>query len=114
MRRPPWQAADREALDCDGFNENPTGDGGDPGAVIQYAKTLPPPDAIAAGKLDEAVWITENFEDAQRDAYAGSIQAGIGPFTLTPEYQTSTKQLADRRIALAGARLANVLNAQLK
>jgi len=90
------------------------GMGEDPRAVIQYAKALPPADAAAARNLDVATWVAESFQDAQQDVYVGPIQAGAGPFTLTAEYQAHAKQLADQRIALAGARLANILNAELK
>src|SRR5262249_46614881 len=96
------------------FWDDLPGMGEDPQAGIQYAKTLPPVDGTEAGKLDEVVWVAESFRDAQQIAYVEPIQAGAGPFTLTLEYQASAKRLADQRIALAGTRLANMLNAELK
>jgi hypothetical protein len=37
-----------------------------------------------------------------------------GPFTLTKTYKTAARKLAEKRIALAGARLAKILNEELK
>ena len=41
------------------------------------------------------------------------IGVGDGPFSITPQYQKAAADLGRRRIALAGARLANLLNAAL-
>ena len=40
--------------------------------------------------------------------------AGIGPFTLTQTYKTAARTLAEKRIVLAGARLAKAINDELK
>ena len=40
--------------------------------------------------------------------------AGIGPFTLTQTYKTATRTLAEKRIALAGALLAEIINGERK
>ena len=90
------------------------GTGEDPEAVIPFAKALPRPDDRAARNLDAAAWIAESFREAQRDAYVRPVEAGDGPFTLTSQYQAHARQLAEERIAVAGARLANLLNAELK
>jgi hypothetical protein len=42
------------------------------------------------------------------------IGAGAGPFTLTQAYKTAARNLAKKRIALAGARLAKILNEELR
>ena len=42
------------------------------------------------------------------------IGVSAGPFTLTDNYKSSALNLAKQRVALAGARLANLLNAALK
>jgi hypothetical protein len=42
------------------------------------------------------------------------IEAGDGPFELTTKYKDDARRVAAERIALAGARLGNVLNAELK
>jgi hypothetical protein len=46
--------------------------------------------------------------------YVGPVGPGKGPFTLTPEYLATAQQVARERVALAGARLANLLNGELK
>jgi len=43
-----------------------------------------------------------------------TIGDGNGPFTLDSAYKTRAKALAQQRVALAGARLANILNAELR
>ena len=63
---------------------------------------------------DEAVWVDESFQAAQQFAYRAPIGAGNGPFTLTNAYKTAAKNEARKRIALAGVRLANMLNDELK
>jgi hypothetical protein len=37
-----------------------------------------------------------------------------GPFSITPGYRMAAQALAAKQVALAGARLANLLNASLK
>jgi hypothetical protein len=82
--------------------------------VKKAAGKLPKPDAALAAKSDEKDWIRESFEQAQQTVYATPIAAGDGPFTLTAQYKKSAGKLAKERVALAGARLANLLNAELK
>jgi hypothetical protein len=83
-------------------------------SAASLAKTLPSPGAAGAAVLDEAIWVHESFELAQSQAYQPPIGAGPGPFILTPAYRANAKSVAREQIALAGARLANVLNAELK
>lgn len=82
-------------------------------AIIQAAKRLPPADATAAAVSSEAEWVRESFEAAQSSVYPGLVPAAGGHFSLTPSYRTAAKKLAKKRIALAGARLANLLNNEL-
>jgi len=42
------------------------------------------------------------------------IGAGAGQFTLNQAYKTAARKLAEKRIALAGARLAKILNEELR
>ncbi len=78
----------------------------------------------AASKLDDAptsgakvsnphAWITESFELAKGTVYE-PIGDGKGPFQLSEDYQDDAKTIAEERVALAGARLAKLLNAHLK
>ena len=71
-------------------------------------------EADLAGKSDEKDWIAESLMKAQQTVYAAPIATGDGPFTLTPAYKRNAAALAKQRVALAGARLANLLNTELK
>ena len=82
--------------------------------VITAAKKLPKPDPALAAKCDEKEWVAESFQAAQAVAYQPPIMAGNGAFTLTPAYTDAAKTVARKRVALAGARLANLLNKELK
>ena len=84
------------------------------GPAIKAAKKLPAADPILAAKSDEKDWIAESFQAAQDTVYQPPVMDGDGPFTLTSAYKKAAQALARRRIALAGARLANLLNSELK
>lgn len=80
------------------------------GPVEEAARHLPRPDAKLAAVLDEKVWIQEGLQLAQKAVYVPPIGIGDGPFAITPDYQQAAVQLGEQRIALAGARLAKLLN----
>jgi hypothetical protein len=82
--------------------------------AIKAAKKLPAADATLAAKSDEKEWIGESFQAAQQTVYQPPVAAGDGPFVLTGAYKSAAKTLAKQRIALAGARLANLINNELK
>jgi hypothetical protein len=83
-------------------------------ATVTAAKKLPKADTTLAAKSDEKDWIAESFQAAQQTVYSAPIVVGDGPFTLTPQYKKNAATLAKKRVALAGARLANLLNNELK
>src|ERR1700693_4464846 len=85
-----------------------------PSAAIVAGGKLPAPDPTLASNKDVVVWVHESFSEAQEQGYVKPIGPGTGPFTLTPTYRAAATALAGQRIALAGARLANVLNSELK
>jgi hypothetical protein len=58
--------------------------------------------------------VNESFDAAKQTVYTAPVGSGDGPFTMTAAYRVKAKQLARQRIALAGVRLANLLNAELK
>jgi hypothetical protein len=60
------------------------------------------------------VWISESFKAAKQYAYASPIGNGAGPYTLSKTYKTHAKKQARIRVELAGVRLANLINANLK
>jgi hypothetical protein len=63
---------------------------------------------------DEGAWTQESFQEAQTAVYVAPVEGGAGPYALTPAYLERARTLAAQRIALAGARLANLLNEALK
>ena len=106
-------------LDCEkcqlhAFWDGLVGTSTDLKAVIKIARKLPKAQDGLAAKSDEKDWIAEGFQEARETVYAPPIGAGDGPFTLTPQYKKNAKKLARQRVALAGARLANLLNTELK
>lgn len=85
-------------------------------AVIAAAKALAPPSAGLANQKQEATWINESFSYTKSKVYKTPVMAKPdgGPFTLTTAYETKAKTLANQRVALAGARLGNLINQELK
>ena len=87
--------------------------------AVQASATLPTPDASAVADLNEQDWVNESFQMAQKDAYVlpiGPLTKPSTPYTIAPGSAYATQALSDvqKRVALAGARLAGVLNAELK
>ena len=64
--------------------------------------------------LDPEAWATESKVIAEKYAYAPPVSAGSNPAMLTRDYETSARNIARARAALAGARLAAILNEALK
>jgi hypothetical protein len=83
-------------------------------AAENLAKTLPAAPAGDAAVLDEATWILESFHLARAEVYRPPIGAGGGPYVVTPAYRARARSVARKQIALAGARLANVLNTEVR
>jgi len=82
--------------------------------VAASAMNLAAADATKASDLDVGHWVAEGIQNAKDSVYTGPVGAGAGPFTLTENYKNPAKALAKKQVALAGARLANLLNSQLK
>ena len=96
------------------FWDDLLGTGNNLKTVVQAARKLPAAEAALAAKSDEKDWIAESFTESQQTVYAAPIAAGNGPFTLTASYKKNAGKLAKARVELAGARLANLLNTELK
>jgi hypothetical protein len=96
------------------FWDNALGTSPDPNHAVIAGNALPAPNSTQAAKSDAKDWVDESFTDAQSSVYVNPIGAGDGPFTITAAYKDSAKKLAQQRVALAGARLANMLNSELK
>jgi len=97
-----------------GFWDGQMGDSKDPAAAIQKGRLLKSANKKKAQENDIDLWIKESSSLAQAKVYSGPIGNGDGPFTITPEYRKMALRIASQRVALAGARLANLLNQELK
>lgn len=96
------------------FWDDLLGTGSSVATAITVGRRLSDPDATAAAKKDSGDWAKESFEAAKQSVYTSPIGDGDGPFTITPAYRAQAKTLARERVALAGVRLANLLNEELK
>ena len=86
-----------------------------PGPALTAIATLPTPDQSKVDDLNVDHWVTDSFEAAKTTVYKNPpIGDGEGPFTLTATYKANAKTLAQQQVALAGARLAKILNEELK
>lgn len=81
--------------------------------AAKVAAALPPADASLTSddKVDD--WAAESYALAKSAVYVDPVVAGLGPFTLNSAYTTNAEQIARQRVALAGARLANLLKTAL-
>jgi len=84
--------------------------------AMVLGKSLKQASSKAGHNTNTATWIHESFEYARTEVYKTPIGPGEGPYSIVPysPYDTRAFRLAEKRIALAGARLAQVLNAELK
>ena len=86
---------------------------GTPRQALALAAELaqPAPQRVADERI--ADWVAESDELARRVVYAPPVGAGVGPYPLTPGYRAQARRVAHERIALAGRRLAVLLNRAL-
>jgi hypothetical protein len=106
-------------LDCTGcelhfFWDDLLGTGNDLPSVLSKARQLPKPQGELVAKMDEKAWVAEGFRQAQQVVYTPPVGPHDGPYTLTLDYKKRAGKLAKQRLALAGARLAKLLNDELK
>jgi hypothetical protein len=86
-----------------------------PGPALTLALGLPAAPSAASADLNVQHWIDSGVSDAKAVVYKNPpIGPGIGPFTITASYRSNARTLARKRMALAGARLANILNNELR
>jgi hypothetical protein len=81
-----------------------------PMVAIRRAAHLPRPDDRVAAIDDERQWIRESFLIAQNSVYIPPIGVGPGPYFIDGPYRSIAHRVTGDRLALAGARLAHVLN----
>lgn len=96
------------------FWDDALGSSNDLNRIIAYANKLPAPAAAKAAVSDEKQWAIESFQIAKKSVYADPIGDGLGPYTLNTKYKRAANNIARSRAALAAARLANLLNGELK
>jgi len=99
---------------------------GKPGPALPqaaaFAAGLPSAPAAQVANTDPTQWAAESFSMSKRDAYAAPIgksprppaSTGFTSYLITTAYYNKAMTDAKGRIALAGARLAKLLNENLK
>jgi S1/P1 Nuclease len=103
------------AAELHAFWDDAVGMGGTPNflTAVKVGQALPAPDPSLVGDDKESDWAAESFSLAKSNVYVAPISAGLGPYDLSGTYTSNTQQIAEARIALAGARLANLLKLAL-
>jgi hypothetical protein len=96
------------------FWDNALGQELSPAKVPEIANHLKKSKKKLASKLDVNRWVQESFDLAIHKVYGRPIGPSDGPFTLTKKYEQMTQKICRKRVELAGERLANVLNGELK
>ncbi len=84
-----------------------------PAQAVSMATSLPSADPVRAARANPQVWFDESEAAAEAFAYAPPIGNGDGPYNLTDDYQQKATEVAHVQAAVAGVRLAGLLNAAL-
>lgn len=85
-----------------------------PASVVAFITTLPAASPRQAGNLKVDKWVKESFALCKSKVYVAPVGISTRVERLTPAYKRSALRVAKQRVALAGARLANILNSELK
>jgi len=78
-----------------------------------FARQLPAPPARRIADTRTQDWLNEGSRIARRVVYQAPIGPGSGPYALTPRYREQARAVARSQVALAGRRLAVLLNTAL-
>jgi len=97
-----------------GFWDDILGTSKSPTIAIVEAERLGAAPETGAAIADEKVWIEESFAAARQYAYAPPVGPGAGPYQLDAHYRQNARTEAQARVALAGVRLANLINSNLR
>jgi len=81
--------------------------------ALALARTLPAPAVRRITDQRVGDWLDESGRLARRMVYQAPIGAGAGPYPLTQAYRDQAQGIARIQVALAGRRLAVLLNAAL-
>jgi len=103
-----------QANELHAFWDNALGTSKTAADAIAAAERLAKAPAAATAVTDERVWIQESFEAAKQFAYALPAGPGAGPYQLDATYKKNALTEAQARVALAGARLADLINSDLR
>jgi hypothetical protein len=82
--------------------------------AVAAGQALPAPDPNQAADDKEDDWAAESFSLAETKVYVDPVGPGLGTYDLSGQYTANAQELATQRIALAGARLANLLKTALQ
>jgi len=100
-----------------GFWDGAPGDAGNGSVLkvaIQAADLLPAPPAADASISDVDTWGQESYDLAVHQVYVPPVMLqSAATVTPTPEYVANAQAISRVRVALAGMRLANLLNSAL-
>jgi hypothetical protein len=83
-------------------------------ALMSDDTKLPEPDPTFATNTNPDDCFAESEKLAEANAYAEPVKSGTQPYLLDRQYETNARNVARQQAALAGARLANIVNAALK
>jgi len=83
--------------------------------VVRYAREIASENPQGPGSLDPKDWIAESFELDKSTVYTFGLETGTKehPLVMPQGYEEKAKSFARQRVALAGFRLAAVLNSLL-
>lgn len=109
---------DVQAATCTGklhaFWDDILGTSDDIRSADEFAAELDVPSVSRSDVANAKSWIQEGFTLAKAKVYVDPVVNGDGPFRATAEYTGAARKLARQQIALAGARLAELLREDLK
>lgn len=83
-------------------------------SAIKRAQQLEDAPLSAVAITDPHIWAQEGLSISKSSVYASPIGDGAGPFTLDDGYKATAKSIAEERAAIAGARLAKLINSSLR
>jgi len=84
-------------------------------AAIKVGNRLPKARVEAAQNMDADKWVVDSFTDAKKTAYMNPpIGVSTKGLPITQKYRDAVGSMCEKRVALAGARLANILNKELR
>jgi hypothetical protein len=103
------------ANELHGFWDGVVGETNRATVAATFGATLTAADATPAADADIDHWITESFDLARSKVYMNPpIGVTVGPFSILSGYRSDALNLSKKQIALAGARLANLINTSLR